>query len=127
MGLAHLALGVIHTQGSATRALLFPDPGNFEMLCRALGGSREPAPLIPEDISYLDAARDALDGATVEAARLSPGGETHPIHILLGLFHPWDQAGHHPVEPDTVTLTLAATGLGDTRLHELLPALTAGS
>ncbi len=124
---AHLALGVIHTQSAARLALLFPDPGNLEMLCRALGGSREPAPLIPEDITYLDAARDALDGATIEAARLDPAGDTHPIHILLGLFHPWDQAANHAVEPDAVALTLAATGLGDSRLRTLLPDLTAGS
>lgn len=96
------------------------------MLCRALGGSRDPAPLIPEDITYLDAARDALDGATVEAARLSPGGETHPLHILLGLLHPWDQARACAVEPDAVALTLAATGLGDTRLRALLPRFTSG-
>lgn len=127
MAPAHLALGVIHTQSDARRNLLFPDPGNFEILCRALGGSHDPAPVIPRDIGYLDSAREALDGATREAARSIPGGDTHPLHILLGLLHPWNQAHECASEPDPAALSLAATGLGDTRLRALLPAFTAGS
>src|SRR5574338_251730 len=89
---AHLALGVIHTQTQKQLDLLFPDPGNFELLCRALGGGHDPAPVIPRDIGYLESARDALDGATRLAAGASAAGDTHPIHILLGLMHPWDWA-----------------------------------
>lgn len=124
MAPAHLALGVIHTQPSARLRLLFPEPGHFEMFCRALGGGVEPAPLIPEDIGYLDSARDALDGATRLAAHALPGGETHPIHILLGLFHPYDRAADRASEPDIAALTLAATGLGETLVRALLPAFT---
>ncbi|HWA56983.1 MAG TPA: hypothetical protein VG692_07005 [Gemmatimonadales bacterium] len=123
---AHLALGVIHTQNRARRDLLFPDPGNFEILCRALGGSHDPAPVIPEEIGYLDSARDALDGATREAARLSESGATHPLHILLGLLHPWVRTTNQAANPDQAALSLAATGLGDQRLRALLPAFVTG-
>ncbi len=117
----HLALGVIHTQTRRQLDLLFPDPGNFDLLRRALGGQPGPAPLVPDDIGYLDSARDALDGATREAARESATGETYPLHILLGLLHPWDRGRGRGVDPDPVALSLAATGLGDSRLRALLP------
>lgn len=118
---SHLALGVIQTQTRRQLNLLFPDPGNFDLLCRALGGGPEPAPVIPRDIGYLDSARDALDGATRLAAAASPAGDTHPLHILLGLLHPWDWAANRPVDPDEAALSLAATGLGESRLRALLP------
>lgn len=123
---SHLALGVIHTQTQRQLDLLFPDPGNFALLCRALGGSHDPAPVIPRDIGYLVAARDALDGATRLAAAASPDGETHPIHILLGVMHPWDWEAGQATDPDAAALSLAATGLGEGRLRDLLPAFTSG-
>jgi hypothetical protein len=117
---AHLALGVIHTQSRKQLNLLFPDPGNFDLLCRALGGDHDPAPVIPRDIGYLDSSRDALDGATRLAAAAGADGDTHPLHILLGLMHPWNWASNHAVDPDEVALSLAATGLGESRLRALL-------
>lgn len=115
---------MIHTQTQKQLDLLFPDPGNFGLLCRALGGGRNPAPVIPRDIGYLESARDALDGATRLAAGASAAGDTHPIHILLGLMHPWDWAEGRACDPDAAALSLAATGLGEGRLRELLPAFT---
>lgn len=117
----HLVLGVLHVQGVAGLARLFPDPGNLDILRRALGGSNRPAPVVPEDIGYRLSSRQALDGATRLAAE-SPGGpDTLPMHILLGIFRPWNAERGEPGLPDQVALDLAATGLSEARLRELLP------
>jgi hypothetical protein len=124
----HLALGVIHTLPQATIDMLVPDPGKLRILCQALGGTDTPAPVIPEDIGYQDAARDALDGATRIAAEGPEGPATHPLHILLGILRPWNTAGGQASEPSDVALVLAATGLNDARLQALFSkALAVGS
>lgn len=118
----HLALGVIHSLTLPLFNLLFPDRGNFDILCRALGGSSRPAPVIPEHIDYRLSSREALDSAT-RLARDSPmGPDTHPLHILLGILRPWSVEQSQTAEPDQTALDLAATGLSETRLRELLPA-----
>lgn len=116
----HLALGVLHTQSQSRLDLLFPDPGNFELLCRALGGSSRPAPVIPEEIGYRIESHEALDGATRIAASAAVGPDTYPLHILLGILRPWSVVRGKPGEPDQAALALAATGLNETRLRELL-------
>lgn len=121
----HLALGVLHTQPKAVLDLLFPEAGDLTILCRALGGTDSPAPVIPEDIGYQEAARDALDGATKIAAEAPRGPATHPLHILLGILRPWNVAGDHASAPDEAALALAATGLSDARLRGLLPKVLA--
>lgn len=121
VGPQHLALGVIHSQSQAKLDILFPDRGNFEILCRALGGSPGPAPVIPENITYEIASYEVLDGATRLAAESPAGPDTHPLHILLGIFRPWSTLENEPAEPDQSALALAATGLGEARLRELLP------
>jgi hypothetical protein len=120
VGPQHLALGVIHTQSREMLQVLFPDPGNREILCRALGGSGTPAPVIPEDIGYQVSARDALEGASKIAAESAGGPDTHPLHILLGILRPWNPAADQAGSPDETALALAATGLSDSRLRELL-------
>lgn len=121
----HLALGVIHTLPEAILQLLVPDPGHLRILCQALGGSDIPAPVIPEDIGYEDAARDALDGATKIAGEAPGGPDTHPLHILLGILRPWSAAERKGTEPCEAALVLAATGLNDARLRDLLPTVLA--
>jgi hypothetical protein len=81
--------------------------------------------MIPEDIGYHEAARDALDGATKIAAEAPLGPATHPLHILLGILRPWNAAGDHASAPDDAALALAATGLSDARLRDLLPKVLA--
>jgi hypothetical protein len=123
----HLALGVIHTVPQATIDMLVPDPGRLSILRQALGGTDSPAPVTPEDIGYQDAARDALDGATRIAAEAPDGPATHPLHILLGIFRPWNTAGGQASEPSEVALVLAAIGLNDARLQAVFPkAFAAG-
>jgi hypothetical protein len=76
--------------------------------------------VIAQDIGYEDGSRDALDGATRIAAE-SPGEhEVEPLHILLGLLRPWSLALDSAAHPDQAALALAATGLGEARLRELL-------
>lgn len=123
---AHLALGVLHTQSQATLDLFFPDPGNFEILCRALGGTSRGAPVIPEEIGYQIASHEALDGATRLAAHAPAGPDTHPIHILLGILRPWSVVRGSAASPDQAALDLAATGLGESRLRALLPIFISG-
>ena len=125
VGPQDLALGVLHTQDRRVLQLLLPDPASFPTLCRALGGSVEPAPVIAEDVSYEASAREALDGATRIAAAMASGPDTHPVHILLGILRPWSVDGSVPVEAGATALTLAATGLGETRLLALLPQVLA--
>jgi hypothetical protein len=121
VGPPHLALGVMHTQPQWRLDLLFPDRGNFETLCRTLGGSNAPAPVIPEDIGYLEAAVAVLNGAAKIAAEAAGGPATLPLHILMGMFRPWDVDRNQVGAPDQSALALAATGLSETRLRELLP------
>lgn len=121
----HLALGVLHTLPETILHLLVPDPGNLRILCQALGGSETPAPVIPEDIGYEEAARDALDGATRIAGEGPTRPDTHPLHILLGILRPWCAAMDHASEPGPAALVLAATGLNDARLRDLLPTVLA--
>jgi hypothetical protein len=116
----HLVLGVLHLQNDSQLARLFPDPVNLDILRRALGGSRRPAPVVPEDIGYHISSREALDGATRLAAESPAGPDTLPLHILLGIFRPWSVELEAPGTTDQVALDLAATGLGETRLRELL-------
>lgn len=123
----HLALGVIHSQSQAKLDLLFPDRANFAILCRALGGSATPAPVVPEDIGYRIASHEALDGATRVAAESPAGPATHPLHILLGIFRPWNSRQNREAEPDQAALALAATGLNEARLRALLPMVVADS
>jgi hypothetical protein len=111
---------VIHTQSQRQLDQLFPDPGNYELLCRALGGSSAAAPVIARDIGYEDAAREALDGATRIAAESAVEQEVEPLHILLGLLRPWSFGLERAATPDEAALALAATGLGEARLRELL-------
>jgi hypothetical protein len=123
VGPQHLGLGVIHRLNESRLDLLFPDRGNFAILCRALGGTAKPAPVIPEHIGYQIASYEALDGATRLAAESPAGPDTHPLHILLGIFRPWSTQENQPAEPDQSALALAATGLSEARLRELLPML----
>jgi hypothetical protein len=117
----HLALGVLHTLPQRVLDLLFPDPALLTTLVSALGGGPAPAPVIAQDISYEESAENVLGGAIKLAAEMPEGPDTHPLHILLGVLRPWSLSGDHATEPGAAALTLAATGLGETRLRSLVP------
>jgi hypothetical protein len=117
----HLALGVLHTFPQRVLDLLFPDPALLATLLRALGGGTSPAPVIAEEITYEESAEDVLGGAMKLAAEMPEGPDTHPMHILLGVLRPWSLSQDHATDPGAAALTLAATGLGETRLRSLLP------
>jgi len=121
----HLALGVLHTLPQSALDLLFPDPALLATLFSALGGKPSPAPVIAEDILYEESAQDVLGGAMKLAAEMPGGPETHPVHILLGVLRPWSLSEHHATEPGPAALSLAATGLGETRVRSLIARVRA--
>lgn len=109
---AHLALGVLKTLSRFQRAACFARPEEFDRLCATLGAGPEPAPLIPQDIQYSEAAKAAMAGAIRIAAETGATGEVFPFHILLGILAPCGLEDRAPQPAGEAAAALAAAGLG---------------
>jgi hypothetical protein len=113
----HLVLGVTKTLDQATFDRLFPDPERFMSLCRALGASASAAPVSAEDVDYSEEAIEAITGAMRSAAATVTG--VTPVHLLLGVHHPWMRSDAGPARVSIVSTLLDTAGLATGRLAAL--------
>lgn len=120
---AHLALGVLHTLGTAEILRALPAPGTLDALCLALGGRSVPAPVIASEVRYSDAARDAIAGARFAAGGPAGAGTILPLHLLAGILCPHSAAGTGATPPGPVAAILERAGMGTRSLQALLTPL----
>ena len=108
---AHLALGVLKTLTRFQRAACFATREEYARLCHALGAAPEPAPLIPAEIGYSEAATAAMAGAIQAAALEGEGVPVSPVHLLLGIHAPCALDDRTPIAASRTATVLADAGL----------------
>ncbi|HSB52889.1 MAG TPA: hypothetical protein VLD58_00970 [Gemmatimonadales bacterium] len=116
----HLVLGVLKTLPAPEFEALFPGAEAFERLCAELGADTRPAPLIAEEVSYHQAAQEALAGAIRAAASDPRGPEILPIHLLIGVLRPCGVSDGVPTPSGAAADALVTAGIDLARLEGLL-------